>query len=151
MKNDNTLKEALHTLQKVRQNVMENEFTLFGQQVAVQLHKLSLPKALELQQKFNTMLTEARLSELCSTLHSTNSSDMPSTSTTPSRYTRRPVMNIEHSVFSPQVSSDGEETVNYDVEDNNEVYLETEQNQPMEQQHQNTQQRTFFRNWNTRK
>lgn len=44
--------------------MLDNEFTLFGQQIGAQLNKLSLRKAIEIQQKIKNMLAEARLNEL---------------------------------------------------------------------------------------
>lgn len=63
-KKNDTLQEALDTLKEVRQSVLDNEFTLFGQQIGIQLNKLPLRKAIESQQKIQNMLAEARLNEL---------------------------------------------------------------------------------------
>jgi len=50
-KPNETLREALDTLKDIRHHVRDNEFTLFVQQVGIQLNNLPLRKALEMQQK----------------------------------------------------------------------------------------------------
>jgi len=59
-----TLREALDTLKDIRHHVQDNEFTLFGQQVGIQLNSLPLRKALGIQQKIQNLLYEARLENL---------------------------------------------------------------------------------------
>lgn len=43
-KQNDALREALNTLKEIRHNIQDNEFNLFGQQVDVQLNKLTLKK-----------------------------------------------------------------------------------------------------------
>lgn len=101
IQNDNSLKEAVSALKDIRQNVLTNEFTVFGSQVGLQLNKLSLQTALKIQQKIQTILTEARLQELHATRFSP--ADM---STSSSRFTPISIIvpnssSPENSIFSP--------------------------------------------------
>ncbi|XP_071549180.1 uncharacterized protein [Panulirus ornatus] len=53
--------------------VVEDEFDAFGRSIASQLRKLSLPRALRIQSKFQTILTEERICDMqlnSSTVHS---------------------------------------------------------------------------------
>lgn len=64
LKQNETLREASDTLKDIRHHVQDNEFTLFGQQVGVQLNSLPLRKALEMQQTIQNLLFQARLNNL---------------------------------------------------------------------------------------
>lgn len=61
---DTALSEAVKTLQDLRTNITNNEFSLFGQHMGVQLGKLRLETALGLQRKIQDMVVEARLREI---------------------------------------------------------------------------------------
>jgi len=47
-KSNEILRETLDTLKDIRRHVQDNEFTVFGQQVGIQLNYLPLRKALEM-------------------------------------------------------------------------------------------------------
>jgi len=77
-KPNDTLREALDTLKDIRQHVQDNEFILFGQQVGIQLNNLPLRKALEMQQKIQNLMYEARLDNLITSPSLNCSTPIPS-------------------------------------------------------------------------
>lgn len=59
---DDSLNNAVETLKLVcAQKATNNEFSIFGQHIAAQLEKLPLLEALLLQEKIQSLLTNARL------------------------------------------------------------------------------------------
>lgn len=59
---DDSLNNAVETLKSVcAQKVTNNEFSIFGQHIAAQLEKLPVQQALLLQEKIQSLITNARL------------------------------------------------------------------------------------------
>lgn len=145
-KQNDTLREALNTLKEIRHNVQDNEFNLFGQQVGVQLNKLTLRKTLELQQEIQNLLSRARLDDL-NTLPTLNSIT-PSTDRSILRSSSDNLNSTPHNLHFYEGSDE-----DFDANDVHNLLIEKKNNEVCDNNIQKTQNKpevltTYFSNWN---
>lgn len=145
-KQNDTLREALNTLKEIRHNVQDNEFNLFGQQVGVQLNKLTLRKALEMQQKIQNMLSQARLDNLNDTVPTLNSST-PSTDRSILRSSNQNLHSTPHYLHLNEESNE-----DFDANDVHNLHREEETNEVSDNDIQKIENKqevltTYFSNW----
>lgn len=112
----------MSTLKEIKHNVQDNEFNLFGQQVGVQLNKLTLRKALELQQEIQNLLCRARLDDL-NTLPTLNSST-PSTDRSILRLSSENLHSTSHNLHLYEGSDE-----DFDANDVHNLLIETKNNE----------------------
>lgn len=144
-KPNDTLREALNTLKEIRHNAQDNEFNLFGQQVGVQLNKLTLRKALELQQEIQNLLSRARLDDL-NALPTLNSS-IPSTDISILRSSSENLHSTSHNLHLYEGSDE-----DFDANDVHNLLIERINNEDCDNNIQKTQNKpevltTYFSNW----